>query len=435
LGEGFYKERVLKLAKKHEKTEVKSHLTRHQLSRHRRQQRIQFIIYISGAVFFALLICFIGYGYWDVQIKPYRLQVAKINGTTYDMDYYLKMLELYSKGQDATKTATLADNLIKTIEYNQALIKAAPELGVTVTSDDISSMLKKASLPDEQVYRDAAEATLLTDKLGTDYFDKEVPTSTEQVRAQALFVESTEMAEKVAARLAVTDNFTEAAKEFSLESITRDNGGDLGWLPKGHLDISLGTLGNGALNNILFTLQPGVLSQPTFDGTVSKSLGYWVVQVTENDPTNGKHVRGILTGSRHDGDAIRTKILDGEDFATLVRDYSQDKSISDNVGYLGWLGQGISNRTINALAMPLEPGDVSQPGADSSVQTVGGYWLARVLEKDENRALDTSTRQRIASGLFQNWIVGKMKNDSVQTLITEDKKAWALSLVNKTKGQ
>jgi parvulin-like peptidyl-prolyl isomerase len=425
-----------KLVKKREKPEVKSHLTRRQLSKHRRQQRIQHIIYITGAVFLALVIGFVGYGYWDVQVRPFHEPVAKINGTTYDMGYYLKMLELYTRGQDSTKTASMANDLIKIMEYNQEVVKAAPELGVTVSDDEVKSVLQNASLPDEKVYRDAALATLFSQKLTTDYFDKQVPSSAEQARTEALFVESSDIADKLATRLNAGDNFTELATEFSLEPITKQYGGQLGWLPKGFTNLLLGNLGNSKLADVPFTLQPGVLSQPIFDGVVKKPLGYWVVQVTEKDPTKGSHVRGILTGSQHDAQSIRTMIIDGEDFATLVKKYSQDTANSDNVGDMGWTGTGeITNRLIQGIALPLEVGAVSQPAADSSVETIGGFWLIKVLEKDDNRVLDDSTRQALTTVLFENWITDKMKNDSVQTIITEDKKTWAIDLVNKTKGQ
>jgi hypothetical protein len=209
------------LAKKRDKTEIKHLPTKRQLSRHRRQQRIQHIIYITGAVFLALIICFIGYGYWDVQVRPFSQPVAKINGNTYDTGYYVKMLDLYTKGQDATQTTTMADNLIKTMQYNEAVNRAAPELGITVTNDEVTALLKAASMPDGKVYRDAAAATLLTNKLDSDYFDKQVPASTEQVLAQALFVESADIADKVAARLIAGDNFTVLANDFSLEPITK----------------------------------------------------------------------------------------------------------------------------------------------------------------------------------------------------------------------
>jgi hypothetical protein len=422
------------LAKKHEKTEVKPVPTRRQLSRHHRQQRIQRIIYIVGAVFLALLVGFIGYGYWDVQVRPFRQPVTKINGTTYDMDYYIKFLELYSRGQDATQTSTMADNLIKIIEYNEAVRKAAPDVGISVSTDELNSTLKTLTLPDDKVYRDAVGATLLTNKLLQNYFDKQVPSSTEQVEAQALFVESTDVAKEVADRLGAGDNFTALAPQFSLEPLTRDNGGNLGWLPKDFTNILLGNLGNSALKDIPFTLEPGELSEPTFDGTVAKELGYWVVQVTEKDDKKGSHVKGILAGSRYDAEAIRAKIVAGEDFASLVKTYSQDAASAANGGDIGWTGNNtISNRIVVGLALPLESGAVSQPGADSTVQTKGGFWLVKVLNKDENRELDDNTRQTLKKGLFDNWITEKMKNDSVETLLTEDQKTWALNLVVKSR--
>ena len=422
------------MAKKHEKTEVKPVPTRRQLSRHHRQQRIQRIIYIVGAVFLALLVGFIGYGYWDVQVRPFRQPVAKINGTTYDMDYYIKFLELYSRGQDATQTSTMADNLIKIIEYNEAVRKAAPDVGISVSTDELNSTLKTLTLPDDKVYRDAVGATLLTNKLLQNYFDKQVPSSTEQVEAQALFVESTDVAKEVADRLGAGDNFTALAPQYSLEPLTRDNGGNLGWLPKDFTNILLGNLGNSALKDIPFTLEPGELSEPTFDGTVAKELGYWVVQVTEKDDKKGSHVRGILAGSRYDAEAIRAKIVAGEDFATLAKDFSQDSASAANGGDIGWTGNNtISNRIVAGLALPLESGAVSQPGADSTVQTKGGFWLVKVLNKDENRELDDNTRQTLKNGLLDNWITEKMKNDSVETLLTEDQKTWALNLVVKSR--
>jgi parvulin-like peptidyl-prolyl isomerase len=406
------------------------------LSKHHRQQRIQHIIYIAGAVFLALLVGFVGYGYWDVQVRPFHQPAAKINGTTYDMDYCIKFLELYSKGQDATQTATVADNLVNIIEYSATVRKAAPDLGITVSSDELNSTLKTLTLPNEEVYRDAVTSTLLATKLLQNYFDKEIPSSAEQVEAQALFVENTDMADKVKAKLAAGDNFTSLVTEYSLEPLTKGVGGNLGWLPKGFADILLGSLGNSALKDILFTLEAGELSEPTFDGVVSKSLGYWVVQVTEKDATKGSHVRGILTGSRHDAESIRDKILAGDDFATLVKTYSQDSASAANGGDLGWTGEGgMSNRLVMGLAMPLESGAVSQPAADSTIQTKGGFWLVRVINKDENRAIDDTTRQTLKTGLFERWIAEKMKNDSVETLLTGDQKSWAVNLVVKSRGE
>jgi parvulin-like peptidyl-prolyl isomerase len=418
------------LAKKRIKTETKHIPTKRQLSRHKRQQRIQRIMYICGAVFLAAIFTFLGYAVWHEQFRPLHEPVAKINDTTYDMDYFIKLLKLYSKGQDATQTSTTAENLIDIMHYNQAVIAAAPELGISVSSDELNNALQTLEFPNDKVHRDSLEATLVANKLLQDHFDKEIPATIEQVDTQAMFVESTDVADKVKERLVAGDNFTALATEYSLESITKDNGGNLGWLPKGYTDILLGSLGNSEIKDIPFTLKAGELSEPIFDGTVHKSLGYWVVQVTEKDPIKGSHARGILVGSRHDAEVIRDKIIAGDDFASLVKNYSQDTNSAPFNGDLGWTEEGgMTNRTVKGLAMPLEIGDVSQPAADSSVQTSGGFWLVKAVDRDDNRELDVSTRQTLAMGHFDQWLSEKMKNDSVEKLLTDEQKTWAVNLV------
>ncbi len=423
------------MAKKRIKTEIKPFPTKRQLSRHKRQQRVQRITYIAGAVFLALLITFVSYGFWNEEIKPYRQPAAKINDTTYDMGYYIKTLRLYAKGQDATQTSTTAENLIDNIHYNQALITAAPDMGVSVSTDELNNALQNLGLTNDQASKDAVEASLIANKLLQDHFDKEVPAAVEQVNTQALFVESTNIADNVKERLAAGDNFTALATEYSLEKTTQGNGGNLGWLPKGYTDILLGSLSNSELKDIPFTLKAGEVSEPIFDGTVSKPLGYWVVQVTEKDPAKGNHVRGILAGSLHDAEAVREKILAGEDFSKLVKDYSQDENSVANGGDLGWTGEGtMTNRIVGGLAAPLEAGDVSQPKADSSVQTTGGFWLVKAVDRDDNRELDDSTRQKIVMGLFDQWLSERIKNDSVEKLLTDEQEAWAVNQVVNGKG-
>jgi parvulin-like peptidyl-prolyl isomerase len=105
-------------------------------------------------------------------------------------------------------------------------------------------------------------------------------------------------------------------------------------------------------------------------------------------------------------------------------------------GDLGWTEEGtITNRLVMGLVLSLEPGAVSQVAADSNVKTTGGFWLVRVINKDENRVVDDNTRQLLKTGLFENWITEKMKNDSVDTLLTEEQKAWAINFVVKSRGQ
>jgi parvulin-like peptidyl-prolyl isomerase len=424
------------LAKKHIKTELKRPPTKRQLSRWQRQQRIQRIIVIVGGLFFALVVGYIGYGYYNEQVKPLHQPVVKINGTVFNMDYYIKLLALYSLGKDASATSSVADGLINIIESSELIKNVSTDLGFTVSTDEVNSELKNLGLPNDKVYRDVVSSRLLAAKLLQGYFDPKVPTECEQVQVQAMFLESNELAEKVIDRLGAGDNFTALAKEYSLEPITKDKGGDLGWLPKDFAYVLLGNLGDSLLKDIPFNLEPGLLSEPTYDGSVTKGIGYWLVGVTENDEKRGNHARGILLGSRQEAEEIRARIEAGEDFGDLAKEYSQDLASKEQGGDLGWTQEGgISSKVALGLAMQLEPGVVSQPTEDNSVQTKGGYWLVKVVDRDDSRALEEETRNTLKLRLFEDLLGEQSKKDSIEMYLTEKQKSWAVLRVLKSGGQ
>jgi parvulin-like peptidyl-prolyl isomerase len=388
-----------------------------------------------GILFFVLIAGYISYGYYSEQVKPFHQPVVKINGTVYDMAYYLKLLELYTKGKDATETSTVASNLIDIMKYSEAINVGSQAIGFSVSTDEVNSALKSAGLPDDKVYREALGSTLLAAKLLQDYFDPKVPTGVEQAQVQALLVENEDMAKKVAARLSAGDNFTALVQAYSLEPFTKEKGGDLGWLPKGFASTLPGDLGNSLLKDIPFTLQPGVLSEPIYDEAVNKELGYWLVQVPEKNEKSGSQVKAMLLGSRQEAEEIRARVEKGEDFGALAKEYSQDSETKELSGDLGWTQQGqIDNRVVLAAALPLEAGALSQPVADSSVSTKGGYWLVRVVAKDDNRALDEDTRQTLKTKLFDDWLSEQMKKISVEQYLTDEQKSWALARVLKNRG-
>ena len=247
-----------------------------------------------------------------------------------------------------------------------------------------------------------------------------------------MFLESNEVAKKVIDRLKAGDDFTALAKEYSLEATTKEKGGDLGWLPKDFAYVFLGNLGDSLLKDIPFNLEPGVLSEPTYDGSVTKGIGYWLVEVTEKDEKKGSHAKGILLGSRQEAEEIRTRIEAGEDFGALAKEYSQDPISRGQGGDLGWTQEGgFTSKVPLGLAMQLEPGVVSQPLADDSVQTKGGYWLVKVVDKDAKRVLDDETRNTLKLRLFEDLISEQRGKISIERYLTQAQKSWAVARVLK----
>jgi parvulin-like peptidyl-prolyl isomerase len=257
------------------------------------------------------------------------------------------------------------------------------------------------------------------------------------VRAQALFAESEEEAKEVADKLIGGGDFGPLANKYSRETLTQSSNGNLDWLPKGFADMLLpGDLAGSLLKDIPFNLEPGMLSEPTYDASVTKNIGYWIVEVTEKDENQGSHARGILLGSRNEAAEIRARIAAGDDFGALAKLNSQDLWSREQGGDLGWIKPGgdVGNSVVTGLALRLQPGVLSEPAADSSVQTKGGYWLVKVVDRDDSRAFDKEIREDIILKLFDDWVSEHRQEGAVETYLTEKQKAWAVNRVLKDRG-
>ncbi len=57
--------------------------------------------------------------------------------------------------------------------------------------------------------------------------------------------------------------------------MTKEENGELGWLPEGRLSPQL--------DQAAFNLEPGILSEPIYDQTVGEEGGYWIIKVLEKD--------------------------------------------------------------------------------------------------------------------------------------------------------
>jgi parvulin-like peptidyl-prolyl isomerase len=98
----------------------------------------------------------------------------------------------------------------------------------------------------------------------------DVPAAAEQVHARHIVVDSEEAAKEILALLQGGADFVALARERSIDVATKENGGDLGWFPRG--------LVAPELENAAFALQPGQVSDVILLGE-----GYHIVQVVERD--------------------------------------------------------------------------------------------------------------------------------------------------------
>ena len=92
----------------------------------------------------------------------------------------------------------------------------------------------------------------------------------EQVHARHIQVESEEAAREILGQLQQGADFAALARERSTDLATRENGGDLGWFPRGMVALEL--------ENAAFALQPGEVSDVLYLGE-----GFHLIQVVERE--------------------------------------------------------------------------------------------------------------------------------------------------------
>jgi parvulin-like peptidyl-prolyl isomerase len=118
-------------------------------------------------------------------------------------------------------------------------------------------------------YKEMLRQSLLAQRV-LDAVTADVGSEAEQVHARHIMVGSEEEAQQVLTMLQEGADFVALARERSLDLATKDNGGDLGWFPRG--------LVAPELENAAFALQPGQVS-----GIVYLGEGYHVIQVVERE--------------------------------------------------------------------------------------------------------------------------------------------------------
>jgi peptidyl-prolyl cis-trans isomerase SurA len=111
---------------------------------------------------------------------------------------------------------------------------------------------------------------------------------------------------------------------------------------------------------------------------------------------------------------IRTRILSGEDFATLAKKYSDDPTVLQNGGDNGWAGRGRMVPEFEAMAFKLKPNEISMP-----FETDFGMHIMQLLERRGN---EYHSRHILISPKPSEDDLKKASEflDSVRTLVQND---------------
>jgi peptidyl-prolyl cis-trans isomerase SurA len=179
-----------------------------------------------------------------------------------------------------------------------------------------------------------------------------------------------------------------AVAAASSDGRTALQGGDLGWFEM----AAVPTL----MTDLARTMAPGEVTEP-----LRSPSGFNIIKLTDikgggPQSVTQIHARHILVRTNElvsDADAktrlgqLRTRILGGDDFATLARAHSDDTGSALKGGDLGWLSPGDTVPEFEDVMNGLAPNDVSEP-----FQSPFGWHIVQVLERRTQDGTDDLLR-------------------------------------------
>ncbi len=251
---------------------------------------------VIAAVIIALILIIAAPFYYQSHVAPFKQPVLTVDNTVIDMGYFLKRAKL-AGSEPVMMLQQLADEQIVKL--------MAPTFGITVTPQEIDNALlytastenatgsvsdnltgryltesefnawyrqrlNDSGLSDAE-YKDMTRTDLLATKL-YQYLAQRLPTTAEQVHLNVIVVANSSDASKAKARIQAGESFAAVAREVSLDTQSKDKGGDIGWLPRGVLPY----------DNTTFALGVGEVSDAVaVDPTAPNTSQYLLFMVSE----------------------------------------------------------------------------------------------------------------------------------------------------------
>ncbi len=205
---------------------------------------------------------------------------AQVNG----QPIYLADFEReVARAGDAATPQQVLDAMIEGVLLDQAAVDA----GITVSDEELDQIIQtdidtvggrdvfvqRLATNDlsEEEYREKVRANLVAQQVQMQ-LPGEIPATIEHVHARHILVGTQDEAEAILAQLRDGADFVTLAQTYSLDVSTRDQGGDLGFFPRGLLLAP-------ELEEAAFALAPAQIS----DVVHSQLLGYHIVQVLERE--------------------------------------------------------------------------------------------------------------------------------------------------------
>jgi len=217
----------------------------------------------------AVIICIIVIAYYMIRVLPFQRVIIKVENDKINIEYFLKRVMINPEGDNIWGT-------IENLTQELVIMQEAPKYGIEVTEKDIDNILREAarggaeSITDaeykewyrqqlnisqlsQKEYREFVRRTILKQQLNY-LLAESIPPAGEQAHLYVIIVKTYEEAVKVKERVDGGEDFQILAKELSIDTSTKDQGGEFGWMPYGIID--------DRYKSVITNLEIGVCSEP-----------------------------------------------------------------------------------------------------------------------------------------------------------------------------
>ncbi len=222
---------------------------------------------------------------FEAELARYQQAQAELGNQTDAADYSTIVLEALIE-QVLIRQAAAAQGVVITDEMiDQELADLQTVAG---GADNFAAWLE-ANHYSEAEFRTAVADGLIQEQMVT-AVTADVPFAVEQVHARYIQVDDSNLANTLLAQIQNGDDFATLAQLHSLDRITGENGGDLGF-------FAAGTLLVPEVDAAAFALtEPGQVSQVIMANNREGNPVYYLVQLIERDPERplDDNVRSIL---------------------------------------------------------------------------------------------------------------------------------------------
>ena len=226
-----------------------------------------------------------------------------------------------------------------------------------------------------------------------------------ELQVRQILVKNENIANRVIGLINEGSSFSELAKEYSISS-NASNGGLMDWRKA----IDMPELFENALKDKSI----GHISEPLESGS-----GFHILKLEDKrgqfvqfeDQWNARHILLIPSAIRSNDETeiqlkeIRQRVIEGDDFALLAEEFSEDPGSAKIGGDLGWMGLGVFTPTFEEIMLNTEVGTISEV-----FESEFGYHFLEVLGKRNHELTDKLIEDRAYGLLYSRKFDEELEN-------------------------